>query len=110
MTATKLAGIPEVDTVAMARQVPRRFSEIVSAIKEAGTKTVQPGEKFCVKVIQVTKMDYVERDIEFAAAGALVEKLARVNAFPAKNCDEADRVIQAVVGKKRAYVCVRGKI
>lgn len=110
LTVSRLASIPGVNACAMARQVPTQFSEILSAITEAGIEAIQPGEKFYVKVIQILRMDYVERDIEFAAAGALVKKLAKVNALPAKNEHEADRVIQAVVGKKWAYICVRGKI
>src|SRR5919198_3737923 len=75
------------------------------AIVQAGSKAISPNEKFYVKVIQTAKADYVHRDIEFASAGALVCKLAKINALPAKSEQEADRVVLAVVGSKSAYVC-----
>ncbi len=56
---------------------------------------------------QAAKADYVDRDIEFASTGALVGKLAEINALPAKSEQEADRVILAIVGKKSAYICVK---
>jgi len=104
-----LAGIPGIDWVAAARRVTRRFSDVTGAIVQAGSRAILPGEKFYVKVIQTSKADYVERDVEFASAGALVEKLAAINALPARNEQEAGRVVVAVIGKKSAHVCVKGK-
>lgn len=104
-----LAGIPGIDGVETAKQVPRGFSEIVRAITQVGTQAIKPGEKFYVRAVMLAKADYVERDIEFASAGALVEKLAEAGALPARNEHEADRVILVVVGKKAACVCVRGR-
>jgi hypothetical protein len=105
----KLAGISGIDRVALAEQVPKGFSKVVGAIVEAGVKAVMPGERFYVRAILAAKVDYVERDIEFSSAGALVEKLAKINALPAMREQEADRTILAVIGKKAAYVCVTGK-
>jgi hypothetical protein len=101
--------LSELSGIAVAKQVPRRFSDVTGAIVEAGEKAIMTGEKFYVKAILTAKADYVERDVEFASAGALVEKLAKVNALPARNEQEADRLILAVVGKRSAYVCVRGR-
>ncbi len=103
-----VAGIPGIDWVAAARKVTRKFSDVTRAIVQAGSRTVLPGEKFYVRVIQTSKADYVVRDVEFASAGELIEKLAEVNALPARNEHEADRVILAVIGKKSTHVCVKG--
>ncbi len=105
--ATRLTGLSGVHSVAIARKVASRFSDITSAIVQAGSKAILPDEKFYVKVVQTAKADYVDRDIEFVSAGALVGKLTEINALPAKSEHEADRVILAVVGKKSAYVCVK---
>jgi hypothetical protein len=102
-----LAGTPEIDWAAPARKVTRKFSDVTGAIVQAGSRTILPGEKFYVRVIQTGKADYVERDVEFASTGALIEKLAKVSALPARNEHEADRVILAVIGKKSTHVCVR---
>lgn len=103
-----LAGLSGIDSIAAAKKVPRRFSDVTSAIVQTGSKAILPREKFYVKVIQTAKANYVDRDIEFASSGALVEKLAEINALPAKSEQEADRVILAIVGKRSAYVCVKG--
>jgi adenylyl- and sulfurtransferase ThiI len=102
----KLTGISGIDRVAEATQVPREFSYVVGAIVEAGVKAIMPGEKFYVRAVMAAKADYVERDVEFSSAGALVEK---AGALPAKSEQEADGIIIAVVGKRAAYVCVTGK-
>lgn len=109
-TAVKLAGISGIGDVATAEQVPRRFSDVTKAIVQTGSEAILPGEKFYVKVIMTIKADYVERDVEFASAGSLVEKLSEINALPARNEQQADRVILVIVGKRSAYVCVKGKI
>ena len=105
--ASILSNLSGVDCVAIAREVTSRFSDIKSAIVQAGSKAILPDEKFYVKVVQTAKTDYVDRDVEFASVGALVSKLAEINALPAKSELEANRVILAVVGKKSAYVCVK---
>jgi adenylyl- and sulfurtransferase ThiI len=106
--ASRLADLPGVESVAAARKVSSRFSDVTAAIVQEGSRAIRRGERFYVKVIQTAKSDYVDRDIEFASAGALVRKLAKINALPAKSEHEADRVILVVIGKKSAYVCVRG--
>jgi hypothetical protein len=105
--ASTLANLSGVDGVAIARKVTSRFSDIMGAIVQVGSKAILPDEKFYVKVTQTAKADYVDRDVEFASSGALVGKLAKINALPAKSQQEADRVVLAVVGKKSAYVCVK---
>jgi adenylyl- and sulfurtransferase ThiI len=105
--ASKLTNLAGVGTIAIARKVTSRFSDITNAIVQAGSKAILPNEKFYVKVIQMAKADYVDRDIEFASAGALVDKLAEINVLPARNEQEADRVVLAIVGKKSAYICVK---
>jgi hypothetical protein len=109
-TASRLEGFPEIDSVAIAKKVSSRFSDVIDAIVQTGSKAILPKERFYVKVVQTAKADYVDRDVEFASAGALVGKLAEINALPAKSEQEADRVILALVGKRSAYVCVKGKI
>lgn len=103
-----LADIVGADNIAIAEQVSRHFSDVIGAIAETGIRIILPGEKFYIKVILAAKVsDYVERDVEFASTGMLVEKLAEISALPARNQHEADRVIVAVVGRKWAYVCAR---
>ena len=70
-----LAGITQMDWVAAARQVTRKFSDVTGAIVQAGSRTILPGEKFHVRVIQAAKADFVE-ECGIASAGALIEKLA----------------------------------
>jgi adenylyl- and sulfurtransferase ThiI len=107
--ASKLADLSGIDSVAIAKKVSSRFSDVTNAIVQAGSKAILPREKFYVKVIQTAKADYVDRDVEFASSGALVGKLVGINALPAKSEHEADRVILAVVGKRSAYVCIKGR-
>lgn len=102
-----LANIAGADNITIAKQVSRRFSDVVGAIVEVGIRTILPSEQFYVKAILSAKADYVERDIEFASAGMLVEKLVKMHAMPTRNEHEADRVILAVIGKRWAYVCAR---
>lgn len=102
-----MAGLSGIDSLAIAMKVSSRFSDVVSAIVQVGSKAVRPKEKFYVKVIQTAKADYVDRDVEFASSGALAEKLAGIGARPAKSEQEADCVILAATGKFSAYVCVR---
>lgn len=105
---SSLTGLSGIDSVAIAKKVSSRFSDVTSAIVGTGSKAMLPREKFYVKVIQTAKADYVDRDVEFASSGMLVEKLAEISVLPAKSEQEADRVIIAVVGKRSAYVCVKG--
>lgn len=104
-----LAGVSGIDWAAAANKVTRKFSGVMDAIVQAGSRVILPGERFYVRVIQTAKADYVERDVEFASAGALVERLAEIHAVPARNEHEAGCVVVAVIGKKSAYVCVKGK-
>lgn len=105
--ASDMAEITGAGNAVTAKQVSSRFSDVINAIVETATKTILPDEKFYIKTILAAKKDYVERDIEFASAGALVEKLAKINALPARSEHGADRVILAVIGKRHAYVGVR---
>jgi hypothetical protein len=109
-TASGLADLSGIGSVAVAKSVSSRFYDVVNAIVQAGSKAILPGERFYVQVIQTAEADYVDRDIEFASAGVLVGKLAKITAIPAKSEHEADRVILAVVGKRSAYVCFKGRI
>lgn len=105
----KLSDLSAVDRVETAKQVPGGFSDVTAAIVEVATKTIMPCEKFYIRAILAAKADYVERDIEFASAGALVEKLAKLKTLPARTEQQADRVILAIVTRESAYVGVRGK-
>jgi adenylyl- and sulfurtransferase ThiI len=108
-TASKLADLSGVDSVAIARKVSSRFSNLTAAIVQESINAIRQGEKFYVKVILKARADYVDRDVEFASTSALVGKLAEINALPARSEKEADRVILAVVSKRYAYVGVKGK-
>jgi hypothetical protein len=106
--ASRLTDISEIDDVAIARKVSSRFPDVTNAIVGAGIKAILPKERFYVKVIQTASADYVDRDVEFASTAALVGKLAEIGSLPARNEHEGDRVILAIVGKRSAYVCVKG--
>jgi hypothetical protein len=107
--ASALVGLDGIDSVAIAKKVSSRFSDVTKAIVRAGIKAILPGEKFYVKVVQTAEADYVDRDAEFASTAALVGRLAEINALPARSEQEASRMILAVVGKRSAYICVKGK-
>jgi hypothetical protein len=104
--AWKLVDLRGIDTVAIAKKVSSEFSDVSNTIVEVGKKVILPDKKFYVKVIQTSKADYVDRDIEFASSGTLTAKLAGINARPAKNEDEADKVVLTFIGKDAAYVCM----
>lgn len=73
----------------------------VQWFRQAGSRSILPGERFHVKVIQTAKVDYVDRDVEFASARALFEKLAEINALPVGNEQDVDRVIWPSLAKSR---------
>jgi hypothetical protein len=104
--ASRIEGIFGIDKVAIARRVKNQFKELTDAIAEVGLKTVLPREKFFVKVKAVGANDYAERDVEFASSGKLAAALAEIGVRPARNEQEADRVIVAFAGGKFAYVCL----
>lgn len=107
--ASQLLTMFGVGSVAIAKKVSSKFSNLTAAIVEVGSKVVAPGERFYVKaVIQpVVKREYVSRDIEFTASSTLAGKLAPINALPAKTEKDASRLILTIVGKKSAYVCIQ---
>ena len=106
--ASQLASLFGVGKVAIAKKVSSNFSDLSGAIVEVGTKVIMPGANFYVKVIQqADKYDYVSRDVEFCVSGILTERLASINARPAKTEEEASHLILTVVGKEWAYVCTQ---
>jgi hypothetical protein len=106
--ACHLTSLFGVEKVAIAKKVSNKFSDLSAAIVEVGTKVIMPGASFYVKVIQqADKYDYVSRDVEFAVSGILTERLASINARPAKTEEEAGHLILTVVGKEWAYVCIQ---
>ena len=100
----------DISEFSVAKKVKSRFSEITRAIVDVGAKAIEPGEKFYIKVIRNTKTDYVERDIEFASAGVLVEKLSKSSVRPARNEEEADRLILVFVGRNWTCIWIKEKI
>jgi len=100
----------DISECAVGKKVKSRFSEIVIAIVDVGVKAIEPGEKFYIKVIKNTKADYVERDIEFASAGVLVEELSKSSVLPARNEEEADILILVFVGRTWTYIWTKEKI
>ena len=108
--ASHLANLFGVEKIAIAKKVPSDFSNLYHAIVEAGAKIIIPGARFYIKVIQnaeAAKHDYVSRDIEFAASGALTVKLSSIKAKPAKNEQDASQLILTIIGKESAYVCLQ---
>ncbi len=107
--SSRLASLFGAEWVVVARKVPGQFSSISSAIADIGSKLVQPCEKFFVKVEAEERRDFAGRDVEFAASGTLTAKLAGIGASPAKNEEEANRIILTIVGKESAYICVQAR-
>jgi hypothetical protein len=107
--ACQLAGMFGVESVAVAKKVSSNFSDLSAAIVEVGISIIVPGDRFHVKVMlqPTAKCDYVSRDIEFAASGALAARLASINARPARTDKDASRQILTVIGKQSAYVCIQ---
>jgi hypothetical protein len=98
-----------VESVAVAKKVSSNFSDLSAAIVEVGISVIVPGEKFHVKVMlqPTAKCDYVSRDIEFAASGALAARLASINARPARTDKDASCQVLTVIGRESAYVCIQ---
>jgi adenylyl- and sulfurtransferase ThiI len=107
--ASQLSTMLGVGSVAIANKVSSNFSDLTAAIVEVGSKVIDPGERFYVKVViqPVAKCEYVSRDIEFAASSTLAGRLASIRALPAKTEKDASRLILTVIGKKSAYVCIQ---
>ena len=107
--ASQLASMFGVESVAIAEKVSSNFSQLSRTIVEVGSKVIIPGDRFYVKVIiqPTAKCNYVDRDIEFAASGALAVRLASINVLPAKTEKDASRLVLTVIGKEYAYVCMQ---
>jgi len=107
--ACQMSSMFGVESVAVAKKVSSNFSHLSAAIVEVGISAIVPGDRFHVKVMlqPTAKCDYVSRDIEFAASGALAARLASINARPAKTEREASRQILTVIGRGSAYVCIQ---
>jgi hypothetical protein len=98
-----------IDRVAIAKQVPNIFSDVVSAIITIGKQIILPKQKFFIKV-QISseaKVDYVGRDIAFVSSGDLIEQLASTGARPARNECEADKLIFSYIGRDYGYICIQ---
>ncbi len=107
--ACQLAAMLGVESVAVAKKVSSKFSDVSAAIIEVGLSVIVPGDRFHVKVIlqPTAKCDYVSRDIEFAVSGTLTARLASINARPARTEQEASRQVLTVIGRESAYVCIQ---
>lgn len=107
--ACQLASMFGVESVAVAKKVSSNFSVLSAAIVEVGVSAILPGDRFHVKVMlqPTAKSDYVSRDIEFTASGALAVRLASINARPAKTEKDASRQVLTVIGRESAYVCIQ---
>lgn len=105
--ASKLAGVPGIDKVCIAKRVPSLFPAVSKAISDAGKAAVLPGQRFFVKVLASNpKLDFTTRDVEFYSTGTLTAKLASTGARPAKSEVEAEKTIVAYIGKS-SYVCIQ---
>jgi hypothetical protein len=98
-----------IDRVAIAKQVPNIFSDVVSAIITTGKQIILPKQKFFIKVhiSSEAKVNYVGRDIAFVSSGDLIEQLASTGAYPARNEREADKIILSYIGKEYGYICIQ---
>jgi hypothetical protein len=96
-----------IDRVAIAKQVPNIFSDVISAIITTGKQIILPKQKYFIKVqiSKEAKVNYVGRDIAFVSSGDLIEQLASTGAHPARNESEADKIILSYIGKDYGYTC-----
>lgn len=106
--ASKLAGVPGIAQVSVAKKVPSLFPAVSKAISDAGKAAVLPGQRFFVKVLASSpeKLDFTTRDVEFNSTGMLTAKLASINARPAKSEVVAEKTIVAYIGRS-SYVCIQ---
>lgn len=93
-----LASIPGIDWVAVVTKVTRKFSGCHGRNSSGGSRTILPGERFHIKVIQTAKVDCVEgHGICFRQRAC--RKAGRDKSPAGGTHQEADRVILAVIGK-----------
>ena len=67
-----------IDRVAIAKQVPNIFTDVVSAIVATGKQIILPKQKYFIK-IQISreaKVSYVGRDISFVSSGDLIRTIS----------------------------------
>ncbi len=106
--ASKLARLPGIDKVSVAKRVPSLFPVVSKTISDAGKAAILPGQRFFVKALASNpeKLDFTSRDVEFYSTGTLTAKLASIGATPAKSEMEAEKTIVAYIGKS-SYVCIQ---
>ena len=81
-----------VQRAGIAIKTETEFSNIVDRLLFVGNKIIRSNEKFIVKVVSDT-LDFVDRDIEFAATGKLISLLSDRNCKPALDENESTTII-----------------
>ena len=97
----KLFGI---DHVSIARRTENKFNVVVSAITKIGSSLLLRGETFHVRV-EGHASGYLPKDVEIAAIGALIEKVADMDCKPGTE-SKHDKLIHCHLTKNNAYVSI----
>ena len=90
--------------VAIAKQVPNNFEEIVNGISKVGENIFLEGEKFLIQVEGVAK-GFVTKDVEIAATSAIIEKMAKKGVSPG-TAEKHDKLLYVYLTKTTAYICI----
>ncbi|MFQ5921132.1 MAG: hypothetical protein ACE5JV_03855, partial [Nitrososphaerales archaeon] len=102
--ASIVSALFGVERVAVARESSDKFDRLVDAIVRAGKSMMNEGDAFAIRVVS-NRVEYVGRDVEFAATASLTAELSRLNVRPASE-ETANKLIDVYVSPSSAYVCL----
>ena len=90
--------------IAIAKQVPNKFNEIVSSITKIGGNLLLKGEKFLVKV-EGHSSGFLPKDIEITATSSIIENKVKLGATPGTE-EKYDKLLYTYLTKNHAYICI----
>ena len=90
--------------IAIAKQVPNKFNEIVSSITRVGGNLLLKGEKFLVKV-EGHSSGFLPKDVEITSTSSIIENKVKLGATPGTE-ERYDKLLYTYLTKKHAYVCI----
>ena len=93
-----------IEYVSIARRTENKFNDVVSTITKIGSNILLVGELFYIKVDGFA-LGFLPKDIEIAATGTLVEKVADIDCKPGTE-SKYDKMIHCHLTKNNAYVSI----
>ena len=90
--------------IAIAKQVPNKFNEIVSSITKIGGNLLLKGEKFLVKV-EGHSSGFLPKDVEITATSSIIENKVKLGATPGTE-EKYDKLLYTYLTKNHAYICI----